>query len=426
MEYELTVRNIKDIYGNEISVGISEGKIKTLSAPQLSNAKITVDGEGLCIIPGLVDLHVHFREPGFCEKEDIITGSNAAAAGGVTSVFCMPNTKPVCDNADVLQYISERAKAAKCRIFPVAAITKGLESRELCDFATLKDSGAYAFSDDGKPVMTAQLLREGMLEAKKNDLLFMSHCEEMSLAAGGSVNEGKISKQLGLKGIPNSAEDLIIARDILLAGETGCRLHICHVSTKGGVEIIRTAKRLGINVTAETCPHYFALNENAVLKYGTRAKMNPPLRTEKDVNAIIEGLCDGTLDCISTDHAPHTEAEKNVEFSKAPNGIIGLQTSFAVAYTALVKTGIIPLEKLIYLMSERPAEITGIDRFGIGSLKEGNAADFALVRLDSEYTLSAKELCGKSRNCPFLDIPLCARAMKTFVGGECVFTAPKL
>lgn len=383
-------------------------------------AKTIIDGRGKMILPGLIDLHVHLRDPGFTNKEDIISGSRCAAAGGVTSVFCMPNTNPVCDSAEVLDYIKTRAKEASCRVFPVAAITKGLKSEKICDLPALAAAGAYAFSDDGKPVMTAKLLREAMQTAAVNRLLIMSHCEEMSLA-GGAINEGKISRMLGLAGTPDICEDIAVMRDIAVAEDTGCRLHICHVSTRGALEAIRRAKARGVKVTAETCPHYFSLSEDDVVFYGTNAKMNPPLRSKEDVKAVIEAICDGTIDCISTDHAPHTDEEKSVGLEKAPNGIIGLQTSFAVSYTNLVVPGYISLPRLIELMAENPAKITGLDDSGLGSLEVGAPADFAIVTLGKENTVTKASLAGKSTNTPFVGMTFEAKVNATYLAGKKVY-----
>ncbi len=408
------------------SVSVKDGRFERFlpAGEELPQTDLTLDAAGKTMFPGLIDLHVHLRDPGFTHKEDILTGTAAAAAGGVTSVFCMPNTKPVCDDAEVLRYIRERAEKGSARVFPVAAITKGLASEAVCDLEALHAAGAAAFSDDGKPVATVELLREAMKLAAAKDYLLMSHCEDMSLAKGGVMNEGEVSKKLGVKGIPNLAEDRIIERDIKAAEETGCRLHICHVSTRGGVEIIRQAKARGVRVTAETCPHYFALTEDDVLRFGTNAKMNPPLRTEDDRRAIIEGLRDGTLDCISTDHAPHAADEKGNDLQSAPNGIIGLETSFAAAYTELVLTGEITLQTLVRLMAENPAKITGLDKLGLGRLAVGSPADFMLASKE-DCTVTKESLHGRSTNTPFLGRTFPIRVTDTFVGGEQVYSLVK-
>lgn len=418
---ELLIKNVRRVTsaGEELcSVGVDGGRISAILPPDTSlTADRVVDGTGKYLLPGLIDLHVHFRDPGFEYKEDIISGSKCAAAGGVTSVFCMPNTKPVCDNPETLAYILDKAKSASCRVFQVAAITKGLESREVNNLPALKNSGASAFSDDGKPVMTSSMLRDAMKTAAENDLLIMSHCEEMTLA-GGAMNEGETSRRLGLCGTPDICEDIATVRDILVAEDTGCRLHVCHVSTRGSLEAIRAAKKRGVKVTCETCPHYFILTDEDVPDFGANAKMNPPLRSKDDREAVIEAILDGTIDCISTDHAPHSEAEKALGLGKAPNGIIGLQTSFIAAYTALVATGKISLSRLVGLMSFNPAKITGLDQKGLGRLDIGSPADFALISTGVENTLKKEDLAGKSANTPFIGKTFSAAVEMTFVSGE--------
>ncbi|MBQ8250019.1 MAG: dihydroorotase [Clostridia bacterium] len=427
--FDLMITNVRRVRlsngSSEIcTVAVKDGRIAAI-APRGETVDFTadkvIDGSGRFIIPGMIDLHVHLREPGFEYKEDIVSGSKCAAAGGVTSVFAMPNTKPATDSTEVLEYISDKAKNADCRVFPVAAITKGLASEELCDMAALKEAGAWAFSDDGKPVMTSKLLYEAMKNAAKDDLLIMSHCEDMSLAKGGAINEGKISRMLNIPGIPNLAEDVATERDIMVAEATGARLHICHVSTRGSLDCIRRAKARGVKVTAETCPHYFSLTDADVIYYGANAKMNPPLRSEDDVKAVIEAICDGTIDCISTDHAPHSTEEKSGDVKTALNGIIGLQTSFAASYTNLVMQGHIDLAKLIELMAVNPARITGLDKLGLGTLEVGSPADFAIVTLGCENTVTKESLRGKSTNTPFVGMTFAARVDATYLSGKCVF-----
>jgi dihydroorotase len=427
MKYDLLIKNIRRYdftAGTPVfcSVGVSDGRIAAFLPrdDETAESDNIIDGRGKHIIPGLIDLHVHFRDPGFTYKEDIISGSECAAAGGVTSVFCMPNTNPVCDNSEVTAYILDRSKSAKCRVFPVAAITKGLGTAEVCDIVSLAKAGACAFSDDGKPVISAAVLRQAMKIAAENDLLIMSHCEDISLA-GGAINEGSISRMLGVSGTPNLCEDIATMRDIAVAEETGCRLHICHVSTRGALEAIRAAKARGVKVTAETCPHYFSLSDEDVVFYGAMAKMNPPLRSKDDVAAVIEAIRDGTIDCISTDHAPHSDAEKAAGIEKAPNGIIGLQTSFAVSYTNLVVAGHITLPRLIELMSVNPAKITRLHEQGLGSLEVGNPADFAIVSLGVDNTIAKSSLKGKSANTPFAGMTFNARVDATYVSGKCVY-----
>lgn len=428
---ELLIKNVCMVSGAEqlCSVGTDNGKICAILPPDTDvAADKVIDGTGKYLLPGLIDLHVHFRDPGFEYKEDIISGSKCAASGGVTSVFCMPNTKPVCDNENTLLYILNKAESANCRVFPVAAITKGLESKEVNNLVKLSKSGAYAFSDDGKPVMTSSMLREAMKVASLNDLLIMSHCEEMTLA-GGAMNEGETSKKLGLRGTPNICEDIATMRDIAIAEDTGCRLHICHVSTRGSLEAVRSAKKRGVKVTCETCPHYFTLTDEDVPKFGAKfasnAKMNPPLRSKDDLEAIIEAIKDGTIDCISTDHAPHSREEKSVGLEKAPNGIIGLQTSFMASYTALVETGIITLPRLVELMSYNPSRVTGIDKYGYGRLEIGSPADMVLVSLGIKNIFTESDLAGKSANTPYIGTEFSAAIDMTFVGGELKYERKK-
>ena len=423
MRYDLVIKRIRrgDICGSPVlDALISDGRIVGYTKPCEHEADEVIDGDGLTMLPGFIDLHVHLRDPGLTYKEDIISGSKCAAAGGVTSVFAMPNTKPVCDTPETIGYVMNRAKDADCRVFPVGAISKGLGTREVCDLAALKNAGAAAFSDDGKPVADSETLMKAMRVAAENDLLIMSHCEDLSLA-GGAMNEGIVSEKLGLKGIPRVCEDIGTMRDIAVAEYTGCRLHICHVSTRGSVEAIRRAKARGVRVTAETCPHYFALSEDDIEKYGAMAKMNPPLRTKDDVKAVIDGILDGTLDCISTDHAPHSDEEKSRGLADSLNGIIGLQTSFMVSYTTLVQGGYIDLPKLTELMSKNPAEITGLDKMGLGSIEVGSTADFTLVSTDAKYRLEREDLRGKSHNTPFIGMTFGAQVMYTFVSGRKVF-----
>ena len=400
-------------------VGVKDGRIAAVIPRDQrgdDSAETVIEGRGRYILPGFIDLHVHLRDPGYTYKEDIISGSHAAAAGGVTSVFCMPNTDPVCDSADVLSYIKKRAKKADCRVFPVAAITRGLQSREVNDLAALKAAGACAFSDDGKPVMTASLLREAMRTAAAEDLLIMSHCEELSLA-NGSVNEGKISKLLGLDGIPNICEDIGVMRDIAVAADTGCRLHICHVSTRGAVEAVRQAKAHGVRVTAETCPHYFALTDEDVVFYGAMAKMNPPLRTQADRYAIIEGLKDGAIDIIATDHAPHSAEEKAKPFAEAPSGIIGLGTALALGITNLVRKGHLTLMQLIEKMSLNPAKLYKLDK---GAIAEGADADLVIFNEGERWHVGPK-FVSKAANTPFAGEDLYGKVKYTICAGNVVY-----
>ena len=307
-----------------------------------------IDATGLHVMPGLIDMHVHFRDPGLTEKEDILTGSKAAAAGGFTCVCPMPNTKPVIDSPEMIKYeLDAGTRAGYTNILPVGAITKGQEGTEIADVYGMRNAGAIAISEDGKSVMDVSLCREAMKRAARNNMLIMDHCEDKNLVDGGVINAGKKAEELGLKGITNAVEDIIASRDIMLAGETGAKLHLCHCSTEASVELVRMAKKLGYKVTAEVCPHHFALTEDDIPGDNAMYKMNPPLRSRRDVLALIKGLADGTMDVISTDHAPHTKEEKSRGFNNSPFGIVGLETSFAVSYTVLVKTRRMTLLQLL-------------------------------------------------------------------------------
>ena len=376
-----------------------------------------LDAAGLYAVPGLVDMHVHLRDPGQTAKEDILTGCNAAAAGGVTSLLAMPNTNPAADSPETVRYMLDKAKGAKARVYVAASITKGLQGKEPTDLQALRDAGAVGLSDDGRPVLQTKHLREAMNRAPKLGMTVVAHCEDLSLAEGGKINEGAVSEALGVKGIPAAAEDCGTAREIALAAADNVPVHICHVSTRTSVALVRDAKRRGVKVTAETAPHYFSLTEQALMGRDADFRMNPPLRTAADVQAIIEGLQDGTLDAIATDHAPHTPEDK-ADFEKAPNGSIGMETSLAVGVTYLVKPGLLSFSQLIEKMSANPAKLLGIPA---GTLAVGAPADIALVDLNREWTVDANRLHGKSKNTPFKGMTLTGKVVKTFLGGEIVF-----
>jgi dihydroorotase len=343
-------------------------------------------------VPAFIDMHCHLREPGFEYKEDIESGTAAAKAGGYCAVVSMPNTRPVTDNTEILEYIIKRAsETGHCAVYPTAAITVGQKGETLCDFTALAACGAAAFTDDGRPVENSAVMLEAMYRCASLGLLIISHCEELGLSAG-VMNEGEASRRLGLRGTSNAAEDVMTARDIVLSEQTGCRLHIAHVSTRGSLQLIREAKARGVRVTAETCPHYFSLCDEDVGVIGVNAKMNPPLRTRDDVTAVIKALSDGTLDCISTDHAPHSEKEKGSNLKTAPNGIIGLQTAFAAAITYLVRPGHITLKRLCELMSENPAKILGI----------GLPEKTVTVYPDRKFIFTSDMIISKSKNSPFI------------------------
>jgi len=387
---------------------------KGLSAP--AGAEV-LDAGGKYVVPGLIDMHVHLRDPGLEYKEDIISGTKAAAAGGFTSVCCMPNTKPVIDNKTVASYIINKAKAEGfCNVFPVGSITYAMNGERMAEMGELKEAGCVAVSDDGRPVVNAELMRRSLQYAHGMGIMVISHAEELSLVGEGVMNEGFTSTEIGLKGIPRVAEDIATARDVMLAEYTGAPLHIAHVSTKDSVRIIREAKARGVKLTCETAPHYFTLTDDAVRGYDTNAKMNPPLREEADVAAIKEGLKDGTIDCIATDHAPHHLDEKDVEFNEALNGIIGLETSLPLSLQ-LVETGVLTLKQLIEKMSSNPASILGLNR---GSLKAGAVADITVIDPTMEWTVDAEKLLSKSKNSPFLGWKVKGSAAATIVAGKII------
>lgn len=397
-------------------IKIKDGKIAAVGQ-DLESAGEVIEAEGLYAVPGLVDMHVHLRDPGQTQKEDILSGCRAAAAGGVTSLLAMPNTNPTVDNAQTVKYILDKAKETDARVYVAASITKGLKSGEPTDLDELKKAGAVGLSDDGRPVENTKFLSDAMKRAPKLGMTVVAHCEDLYLAAGGKMNEGEISERLGVKGIPASAEDCGTAREIALAAAENVPIHICHVSTRTSVELIRDAKRRGVKVTAETAPHYFSLDESELLRRDADYRMNPPLRTKADVEAVIEGLLDGTLDAIATDHAPHTPEEK-ADFAKAPNGSIGMETSLAAGVTYLVESGVMPFDKLIEKMSVNPARILGIEA---GTLCEGAPADIALVDLGEKWVVNPEKLHGKSKNTPFKGLTLTGRVKRTILGGKTVF-----
>lgn len=395
---------------------IENGKIKGIG--RYEKADRVIDGSALVAAPGLVDMHVHLRDPGQTEKEDIITGCNAAAAGGVTSLLAMPNTKPVADSAETIKYIIDKSKRAKAKVYVAASITKGLKSLEATDLEEVKKAGAVALSDDGKPVENTEMLKNAMIKAPQLGLTVTAHCESLFLAVGGIINEGEVSKKLGVKGVPASAEDCGTQREIAFADALNVPVHICHVSTDTSVKLVRDAKSRGVKVTCETAPHYFSLTEKELLTRDADFRMNPPLRTEKDRLAVIEGLVDGTIDVIATDHAPHTPQEKS-DFEKAPNGSIGMETSLSVGITNLVKTGKLTVYELIEKMSTNPAKILNIDA---GTLKDGATADIVIFDIKESYTVDVEKLHGKSKNSPFKNKTLFGKVKYTILNGEVVYS----
>jgi dihydroorotase len=385
---------IKEIKPEKTPHPHGRGKRRSYNDPEYR----TIDATGMYVFPGLVDMHVHLREPGFEYKETIRTGTMAAVKGGFTTVCCMPNTFPVNDNASVTEFIQRKAsQEGHCSVFPIGAITKGQKGEELAEIGTMRREGCIAFSDDGHPVMDSMIMRRALEYSKAFNVPVISHCEDLTLTEDGVMNEGFISVTLGLKGIPAEAEQIMIFRDILLAERTGGRLHIAHVSTEGSVNLIRTAKQKGVYVTAETCPHYFSITEEAVQGYNTNAKVNPPLRTERDIAAIKEGLRDGTIDVIATDHAPHHRDEKLREFDRAPFGISGLETALSLSMK-LVQENILSVNQLVEKMALNPAKILQISK---GSLKPGIDADIVLVDPHREFSVKAEQFVSKGKNTPF-------------------------
>lgn len=404
-----------------LDILIDDGRIAALGKGLTAEDAEVIDAAGKVAAPGLIDLHVHFREPGLEYKEDIASGSRAAARGGVTTVVCMPNTDPVVDHPALVKYVMEKGRAVGLtNVLTTGCITKGMKSEELSEIGDLKEAGAVAITDDGRPVLSSGLMRRALEYAKMFDMPVMSHSEDLSLVDGGSMNEGETSTRLGLRGIPKTAESVAVSRDVLIAEETGARLHVCHVSTKNSIEAVRAAKKRGAKITCETAPHYFSLTDKACEGFCTNAKMNPPLRDAEDVAAVIEGLMDGTIDAIATDHAPHHRDEKEVEFDKALNGIVGLETSLPLGITHLVRPGKLTLSQLIEKMSTVPAKIIGIDR---GSLQQGKIADLVLFDPEEKYIIHGDDFASKGRNTPFDGHEVYGKVLMTISEGKVVYTA---
>ncbi len=402
--------------GNKTDLYINDGIISKMGQNLDLSADVVIDAKDKLVAPGLVDMHCHLRDPGQEYKEDIVTGTKSAVMGGFTSVACMPNTTPVADDKIVISYIVNKAKEqAYANVYPIGAISKGLKGQQLAEMGDMKEAGAVAVSDDGRPVENANFMKNAMVYANGFDLPVISHCEDLSLKNDGSMNEGYTSTYMGLRGISRASEEVMVSRECILAETYNVPVHIAHVSTKGSVETVRQAKKRGVKVTCETCPHYFTLTEEAVEGFNTNAKMNPPLRTKEDVEAIIEGLKDGTIDAIATDHAPHAIDEKNCEFDMALNGIVGLETAFGLSYTYLVKTGALTLPQLIEKMSINPSKILRINK---GELKEGAVADVSVFDLEKQYTVKTAEFMSKSKNSPYDGFELYGKADTVIVKGE--------
>ncbi len=407
----------------ELDVLIEGDRVQTV-APEINEAADRLlDASGCYVLPGLIDLHVHLRDPGQEYKETLTTGGEAAARGGVTTICAMPNTKPVIDTKEKVREVMERAKTqSPVHVIQIGAVTKGQEGKELAEIAGMASAGCRAISEDGKSVENAALYRDGMREAKKAGIAVFAHCEDLTLAHGGVMNEDENAARLGLPGIPNSAEDVIEARDILLAGETGVRLHLCHCSTRESVQLVKYAKEAGLPVTGEVCPHHFVLCTDDIKEDDGNFKMNPPIRSRKDKEALIYGLQSGIMDVISTDHAPHAADEKNTSMKEAPFGIVGLETSAALTYTYLVKPGYLSMMDMARKMSANPAGILGLS--DKGTVSEGNAADLTIFDPGKTYRIDPRKFASKGKNTPFAGMEVSGEVAATIVDGQVVYERP--
>ena len=405
--------SIQDLY-------IENGKVVQLEKDIRQEADQLIDATGLVICPGLVDMHVHLRDPGLTYKEDIFTGTAAAAHGGVTSVACMANTDPVVDTPEQIQYIKDKAAQANgVHVYPIAAVSMGMRGEEPSDADALKKAGAIALSDDGCNVDNANLMRDVMIHAKRLELPVLCHCEDTTMVEGRAVNEGSVSRQLWLEGRPAIAEEIMVMRDAMLAEETGAHVHICHVSTAKSVDIIRRMKKRGVAITCETCPQYFTLTEDEILTQGSMARVNPPLRTAKDIKGIIAGLKDGTIDAIATDHAPHSAEEKARPLTRAPSGMVGLETSLAITLTELYHTGKMKLPEIIKRMTYTPASILRLSSKGRLSL--GSDADITIFDPEEVWTIDPEQFASKARNTPFAGREVKGKVKYTIVGGNVIY-----
>ncbi len=403
-----------------LDVYVEDGLVKEVAKNIEKDADKIEDATGCIVIPGLIDLHTHLREPGFEHKETIISGCEAAAAGGYTTICAMPNTKPACDSVDTVKYILDKAADAKVNVLPIGAVTKGQQGKELADIKGMKEAGICAISEDGKSVMDAALYKEAMEIAAKENLPVFAHCEEITMVKGCVVNAGKLADALGVGGVSNDVEDVIATRDIGLSLMTGARLHLCHCSTKESVNYIKEGKAEGANLTAEICPHHFVLTEDMVDLNDSNYKMNPPVRTKADVEALKNGIKEGIIDAISTDHAPHAKDEKDKGFLNAPCGIVGLETAFALSYTYLVKEGYIDLKRLVEMMSCNPAKILETDK---GDISVGKTADIAIIDIDNAYKIDINKFLSKSNNSPFDGYEVFGKIKRTIVNGNVVYEA---
>ncbi|MBQ8685754.1 MAG: dihydroorotase [Clostridia bacterium] len=415
----MIIRNGKVVLKNSVEkkdILVEGGRIVKIADTIPANGDTELDASGLHIFPGLIDMHVHLRDPGYEYKEDIESGSKAAVKGGFTQICCMPNTDPIADNKVVVSYIKHKAQEVDlCKVHPIGAITKGEKGEQLAEIGEMKRAGAVAISDDGVTVKNTRLMRLAMEYASGFAMKCLCHCEEKELVDGGVVNEGLSSTIAGLKGIPRAAEDIVIAREIALAESLDVPVHICHVSTHSGVRLIRDAKKAGVKVTAETCPHYFAVTDEIVTSFDTNTKVNPPIREEIDKQAVLEGLKDGTLDCIVTDHAPHHINDKNVEYNLAAFGISGIETSFGFAITYLYKAGVLSLPEIAEKMSAAPARILNLEG---GEIKEGGVADLTLANLDESFVVDPAAFVSKGKNSPFKGYELDGVVKYTIVDGS--------
>ena len=402
----------------QLDIYVENGKIARLGKNLAVPGAQMIDAAGLTVSPGLVDLHVHLREPGFETKETVATGCAAAAKGGVTTLVAMPNTRPVMDSPEIVKLVRDKAAHTGVNVLPAGAVTVGQQGQALTDFAALKAAGVPALTDDGVPIQNLALLRQAMQRAKELGLPLLDHCEDKDMVQNYAVNEGKASAQLGLPGRPAIAEELQIMRDAMLAEETGAHVHICHISTGKGVDIVRRAKARGVRITCETCPQYFTLTEDEVLRQGALARVNPPLRTRQDVEAIRAGLVDGTIDAIATDHAPHTAEEKSRPLPDAPSGLVGLETSLALALTELYHSGLLSLSRVVELMSASPAALLGLDK---GTLGVGRNADLVLFDPDEEWTIDKNSFVSKGRNTPFHGLSVRGKVKYTISRGTIIY-----
>ncbi len=416
---KLLIKNALVInYNNEkkCDIYIEDGKISKIAEQIEESTDKVIDASGKMLLPGLIDIHCHLRDPGFEYKEDIQTGSRSAAKGGYTGIVAMPNTNPVVDNKAVVDYILDKAKReAVIHVYQTGCISKGLQGKELAEMGKMKEAGIVAVTDDGKPVMDSGLMKKAMMYADMMHIPVISHAEDLSLLEGGAMNEGFTATSLGIKGITRAAEETMTSRDIILAKTIGAPVHITHVSTKNAIEMIRTAKKQGVKVTADSCPHYFSLTDQACEGFNTNAKMNPPLREEEDRLAVIEGLRDGTLDMIGTDHAPHHKDEKNCEFDKAANGIVGFETAFALAYQVLVEENGFGMQDLVRLMSYAPAKRLNLPG---GIIAEGEVADMILVDCNRTWCCDTEAFASKSKNSPFGGWEFHAKVTDVIIDGK--------